>query len=46
MSNLDFSQKYKVTNARDEINDLGRSINTMSDKLERTIKQLRNLLKS
>lgn len=42
MSNLDFSQKYKVTNARDEINDLGRSINTMSDKLERTIKQLRN----
>ena len=28
MSNLDFSQKYKVTNARDEINDLGRSINT------------------
>ena len=42
MSNLDFSQKYKVTNARDEINDLGRSINTMSDILERTIKQLRN----
>lgn len=42
MSNLDFSQKYKVTNARDEINNLGRSINTMSDKLERTIKQLRN----
>jgi len=42
MSNLDFSQKYKVTNARDEINDLGRSINTMSDKLERTIKQLRS----
>ena len=24
MSNLDFSQKYKVTNAKDEINDLGR----------------------
>ena len=42
MSNLDFSQKYKVTNARDEINNLGRSINTMSDKLERTIKQLRS----
>ena len=35
-------QKYQVTNARDEINDLGRSINTMSDKLERTIKQLRS----
>lgn len=42
MSNLDFSQKYKVTNAKDEINDLGISINKMSDKLERTIKQLRN----
>ena len=42
MSNLDFSQKYQVTNARDEITDLGRSINTMSDKLERTIKQLRS----
>ena len=42
MSNLDFSQKYQVTNAKDEINDLGRSINTMSDKLERTIKQLRS----
>ena len=42
MSNLDFSQKYQVTNARDEINNLGRSINTMSDKLERTIKQLRS----
>ena len=42
MSKLDFSQKYQVTNARDEINDLGRSINTMSDKLERTIKQLRS----
>lgn len=42
MSNLDFSRKYEVTNAKDEINDLGRSINTMSDKLEKTIKQLRN----
>lgn len=42
MSNLDFSQKYQITNAKDEINDLGRSINTMSDKLERTIKQLRS----
>lgn len=42
MSNLDFSQKYKITNARDEINDLGKSINTMSDKLEKTIKQLRS----
>ena len=42
MSNLDFSQKYQVTNAKDEINNLGKSINIMSDKLERTIKQLRN----
>ena len=42
MSNLDFSQKYKVTNAKDEINDLGRSINIMSNKLEKTIKQLRS----
>lgn len=42
MSNLDFSQKYKITNAKDEINNLGKSINTMSDKLEKTIKQLRS----
>ena len=41
MSNLDFSQKYKVTNAQDEIDELGKSINTMSNKLEATIKQLR-----
>lgn len=41
MSNLDFSQRYIVTDGNDEINNLGRSINTMSDKLERTIKQLR-----
>ncbi len=42
MSNLDFSYKYQETNAKDEINDLGKSINIMSDKLEKTIKQLRN----
>ncbi len=42
MSKLDFSKKYKVKNTDDEINDLGRSINTMSDKLESTIKQLRS----
>ncbi len=41
MSNLDFSHKYKITGADDEINNLGKSINTMSDKLEKTIKQLR-----
>lgn len=42
MSNLDFSHKYKITDADDEINNLGKSINAMSDKLEKTIKQLRN----
>lgn len=42
MSNLDFSHKYKVTSARDEINTLGKSINIMSDKLENVIKQLRD----
>lgn len=42
MSNLDFSHKYRITDADDEINNLGKSINTMSDKLEKTIKQLRN----
>lgn len=42
MANLDFSHKYEITGADDEINNLGKSINTMSDKLEKTIKQLRN----
>ncbi len=41
MSKLDFSHKYRTTDADDEINNLGKSINTMSDKLEATIKQLR-----
>ena len=41
MAKLDFSQKYRIKDTEDEINDLGKSINTMSDKLERTIKQLR-----
>ena len=40
MSNLDFSHKYVVTDD-DEINELGQSINTMSNKLEGTINQLR-----
>ena len=40
MSNLDFSHKYVVTDD-DEINELGKSINVMSDKLEKTINQLR-----
>ena len=42
MANLDFSHKYRITGADDEINNLGKSINVMSDKLERTIKQLRS----
>ena len=40
MSKLDFSHKYRVKDTDDEINNLGRSINTMSDELEKTIKQL------
>ena len=42
MSNLDFSQKYVQKGQNDEITTLGNSINVMSDKLERTINQLRN----
>ena len=42
MANLDFSQKYQENNSKDEINELGKSINIMSEKLEGTIKQLRN----
>lgn len=41
MARLDFSDKYVVTDD-DEINELGKSINEMSDKLEKTINQLRN----
>ena len=42
MSKLDFSKKYESNGTNDEIDNLGKSINTMSDKLETTIKQLRN----
>ena len=42
MSKLDFSHKYRTTDTDDEINNLGKSINKMSDTLEKTIKQLRN----
>lgn len=42
MANLDFSQKYKSSYANDEIDMLGNSINVLSEKLERTIKQLKN----
>ncbi len=42
MANLDFSHKYRIKDADDEIDNLGKSINTMSDKLEKTINQLRS----
>ena len=42
MANLDFSHKYRIKDADDEIDNLGKSINTMSDTLEQTINQLRN----
>lgn len=42
MSKLDFSTKYKETNENDEIDNLGKSINVMSNTMEKTIKQLRN----
>ena len=42
MANLDFSEKYRITDSDDEINELGKSINKMSDKLEGTIEQLRS----
>ena len=42
MSNLDFSQKFNSTSSNDEIDMLGNSINTLSNKLEGTINQLRN----
>ena len=42
MANLDFSEKYENTESNDEICELGNNINTMSSKLEKTIKQLRN----
>ena len=42
MSKLDFSTKYKETNINDEIDNLGKSINVMSNTMEKTIKQLRN----
>ena len=42
MARLDFSKKYNLADTDDEINELGKNINTMSDKLESTIKQLRD----
>lgn len=41
MSNLDFDVKYEVT-SNDEIGELGRSINLLSEKLEETITDLKS----
>lgn len=41
MSNLDFNVKYKVE-SNDEIGELGRSINLLSEKLEDTISELKS----
>lgn len=41
MSNLDFDVKYEV-NSKDEIGRLGTSINTLSEKLQTTITELKN----
>lgn len=40
MANLDFSQKYIPSDSNDEFDELGNSINMMSDKLEETINEL------
>jgi two-component system sensor histidine kinase VanS len=40
MSDLDFEVKYKVE-SKDEVGELGRSINVLSDKLETTITELK-----
>ena len=40
MSDLDFDIKYKV-NSKDEIGELGSSINALSDKLQSTIQELK-----
>ena len=41
ISELDFSHKYEVNDSDDELNNLGKNINTMSETLEKTITQLR-----
>lgn len=41
MSKLDFSQKYEPSDSNDEYDELGKSINVMSNKLEETISELR-----
>lgn len=42
ISKLDFSHKYRVNDSEDEINNLGKNINAMSETLEKTINRLRS----
>jgi signal transduction histidine kinase len=41
MTKLDFSKKYRIQDNEDEINELGKSINKLSDTLETTINKLK-----
>ena len=41
MTNLDFTEKYRINDSNYEINQLGKNINNVSDKLEDTINELR-----
>jgi signal transduction histidine kinase len=41
MTKLDFSKKYRIQDNEDEINELGKSINKLSDTLESTINKLK-----
>ena len=41
MKKLNFNRKYRINDSEDEIDELGKSINTLSDKLEDTINQLK-----
>lgn len=41
MANLNFSKKYRIQDNEDEINELGRNMNIVSNKLEETINKLK-----
>ena len=41
MTKLNFDKKFNVANNEDEINELGKNINTLSDRLKNTIQQLK-----
>ena len=41
MSNLDFTKKFRIKDSDDEINELGKNMNKVSEKLENTINQLK-----